>query len=92
MTDQELRIIEDRARKALAGPWIVSPNSSGGWGVVKGLGVSSMAICTYHEGREAEAEFIAHARMDVVHLALEVRRLKNLLHLAENLARGELTQ
>ena len=88
MTPEELAEVEERARKATAGPWeaangrgascvrTVDRNGRAIYFNVRAgdsANVSDETVESWH----ADARFIAHARADVPALCAEVRRLKD---------------
>ena len=94
MDENDLEIIEKRARRAHAGPWVatvkddnaVLVNACSEDSRVRLKGWKGMILCCANEDDEswddiayANANFIAYARNDVPALIEEVRRLRRLL-------------
>jgi hypothetical protein len=78
MTEDELRVIERRAKAAPKGPWRISQNNP--TRVVTETGELIADCDREHKGlprQESAAEFIANARTDVLALIAEVRRISN---------------
>lgn len=86
MSEQELQAIIDRLEAASAGPWVATGTSV----TADGIRISQSEFRSL-EQRQANAEFIAHAREDIQLLLKEVKDLKadkeNLLDLLRRIAR-----
>jgi hypothetical protein len=87
LTEEDLRIIEERAAAATPAPWesfVEGRDHLAGDNFIRtgGLDDSCPDLYVSHDLKPApvqDQDFIAHARQDVPRLAAEVRRLRALL-------------
>lgn len=80
MTVEELAAVESRVAAASAGPWMKNGKTAAGWRIDDSDpdrgGIGFLLTPTAIVPGDANAEFIAEARYDVVRLIIEVRRLR----------------
>lgn len=78
MTDEELNAIEERAKKATPGPWLLDDTIGADHHVYTRGYTNDWAFDVHGPNAFEDGEFIAGARKDVPALLAEVRRLKSL--------------
>lgn len=80
MTVEELAAVESRVAAASAGPWMKNGKTAAGWRIDDSdpnrSGIGFLLTPTAIVPDDANAEFIAEARYDVIRLIIEVRRLR----------------
>ncbi|WP_060210221.1 hypothetical protein [Sporosarcina koreensis] len=75
LTQEQLEAIRERAEAATEGPW---KNFDGGY-IVGGSEIAVGEVVAEAE-RDADAEFIAHAREDIPALLAEVERMQKIIN------------